>query len=590
MKKRLIYNICSALAGIALLGGCKAEELGPTIPIPEGMGKATAIDAPSVKVIDVRTDGFTAQWDQVVDAVSYEYTFDEDEPVLTPDISVTFAGLAVNTEHILKIRALPRAESGRLESEYVSVNVVTCEVAPLDKPNLIVGSAFTSITVVSWEVVPDAAAYEYSFDGAAPDTTGKTFWTRKGLIKGREYTLKVRALAGDDNYRYTDSEPAEVTFTPTDDGGGEIFFSGFGASSDAVSFNAYANAGQYYWYDLSPAIVYLRSGSRELFVDSLKNAIRNRADELMKKGTSKADAYASVLKSGSANVTIGAYASLSYLVTAFGMDLEGNIITDTTFVPIATTADLYTDGPTYLDEGGWFTQTIMLGSTDSLATRYLSFKRIGTGVTDVKYLLYTTDKFKNVFDMDKELTQDVLNRVKDAVNENGSVATDEALAKINSTTGYNAGYSNRIPGTSYTLVALATNESGKQILAINSIRMRSAATPNKWLGYKLTSTTTTSVTLRLTLESGLDAVSGKLLLAPYTETTTNYTRADYQNLVLEKGTELTADQIAELCKKGYISVTTAVEQSDTDGYIAIFTLTNSTGDTAVVNSARIRTK
>jgi len=588
MKKILLY-INSILAAVALFNGCQQKELGPTIPIPDDKGKATKIDAPSVKVIDVSTDGFTAQWDQIADALNYEYTFDQEEPVVTAETSVTFSGLAVNTEHVLKICAYPRSESGRLQSDYVSVSIVTCEISPLDKPALTAGSTYTSITVISWDIVPNATAYEYSLDGAAPDTTTKAFWTKKGLFEGREYTLKVRALA-DEMGRYTDSEAAEIKFIPTNDGSSEIFFSSFHATSDAVNFNAYANAGQYYWYDLTPASIYYKSASKEAFVDSLKNIIDKKAQALIEKGTPKADAYAQVLHSGSANVTLGAFASLSYLVTAFGMDLDGNILGDVTYVPVTTPADLDTDGPTYLGEGGWFTQTIMLGTTDSLATRYLSFKRKGTGVTDVHYLLYTTDKFKSTFDMDKELTTDVLNRVKEAVAENGAVATETAIEKINSDSGYSAGYSNRVPGTSYTLIALATNEEGKQILAINSITMRSTATPNKWLGYKLTATTTTTISLRLTLEAGLDAVSGKLYYGPYDETTSTYTKADYQRLVLEKGTSLTDTEISTLCSSHQVTTVTNVEQSATDGYIAIFTLTNSTGNTAVVNSGRIKTK
>ena len=588
MKKTLLY-ISAAVTFLSALSGCKQEELGPTIPIPEDKGRETRIDAPSVKIIDVKTDGFTAQWDQIADAMNYEYTFDQDDPALTTETSIRFSGLAVNTEHTLTIRATPRAESGRLPSDFVSVNVVTCEVGALDKPALIAGSTYTSITVISWDVVQNATAYEYSLDGAAPDTTTKTFWTKKGLFEGKQYTLKVRALSGDSD-RFSDSEAAEITFTPTDDGSGEIFFSGFHATSDAVNFNVYANAGQYYWYDLTPAAVYYRAESKEAFVDSLKGIITAKAQALVDKGVSKPDAFARVLHSGSADVTLGAYASLSYLVTAFGMDLDGNIVGDVNFTPLTTPADLDTDGPTYIGPGGWFTQTIMLGSTDSLATRYLSFRRKGTGVVDVRYLLYTTDKFKSTFDMNGDLTADVLNRVKEAAMENGAVATETALEKINSENGYQAGYTNRVPGTSYTLAALATNDKGEQILAINSITMRSSTKPNKWLGYKLTATTTTSITLRLTLEAGMNAVSGKLYYGPYDETTAKYAKSDYPDLVMEKGTDLTDAQIQELCQKGYISTVTTVEQSDTDGYIAIFTLTNSTENTAVVNSGRIKTK
>lgn len=572
--KRHIYIIAAFL----VLAGCSPQELGPTIPMPEEMDEGSPLETPGVRIIDVGTDSFTADWEPVPDALEYEYTFDGGEPQTISVTNIVFSGLSADTEHVLNLWAKPRKENGRLPSLPVSVTVITSEVTPLDKPNLTVGSPYSSICVISWGAVQGAVGYECTL-GERKDTTTKTFTTYKGLIEGREYTLEVRSLCGD-NWQRTDSEPSLISFKPVNDGSDKMFFSSFSTASDALSFNVYANQAQYYWYDIVSKVKADKYASQQARVDELKASLDRSAEALVATGMNRADAYASVLKSGSANVRVPAYASMTYSMLWFAMDLEGNV-SDISEKELTTPADLDSDGPFYASPGDWFTQTVMLGATAATSADHIYFTRKGTDVVSINYMLYSTSTFIKTYG--DTVTDDVVNRLKENLTNNGSTATEDALAKVNSAAGYSAGYANREAGTSYTVCALATNSAGQQILCINSIKTRLTTDENSWITYALQSKSASGFVLRVKIAEGIDAVSGKFLCAPNTEITTSYTRAQYPALVLEKGTPLTTEQLSDLCTKGYATITVSDLEAATSYYIGT-AVTDSAGDTTVKSS------
>ena len=568
MKKLTLF-----LISLGALAACAEVELGPTIAVPEDQGEGSTIDAPGVRIIDVRTDGFTANWRMVTDALEYEYVFDEDEPAVTRDTVLIFTGLEVDTEHILKIKANPRVESGRLPSPYVSVNVVTNEITTLDAPNLTAGSTYSSISVISWSVVPLADRYEWELSNGESGTTTKTFVTFSGLLEGRGYTLKVRSIPADE-VSYNISDWAEISFTPVNDGSATLLSSSFSATSDAISFNVFASSGQYYWYDVIPLLEYNSYESEEAYLEALKAEVKALADEQVAAGKDEQEAWSAVLKSGSANIVCPAYASLSYSIALVGFDLGGNVTTELLRKELTTPADLDSDGPEYKSEGDWFSQTVMLGTSDP--TSYVYFKRIGTDVVSLRYLLYTTVKFVKSYG--EEMTQDVVNQLISKCEESGSEASETALEKINSSAGYTAGYSGRLAGTSYTVIALATNSAGEQILAVNSITTRSTTAENNWISYALTSKGSDTFNLKVKILEGQDAVAGSYYIAPYSEVSGTWARSQYGTLLEQSGTAMDADQISSLCENGYCLLSPTGLTAETQ-YIIIASVTNSLGDT-----------
>lgn len=585
MSMRRLSYIPVALAALLLAVSCNSDKLGPTIPIPEDQGEGSAVDAPGVRIIDVKTDAFTANWKMVPDALEYEYVFDDGEVCVTKDTTLTFTGLAEDSEHVFRICTVPRVESGRLRSDEVVVHVLTSLMQPLDAPALSLGTVSTATTIISWGVTPEADSYQWEL-GERNGTTNKTFLVFQGLLENVEYTLKVKSIPADGSPR-AESGWAEISFVPVRDGSEKMYFSNFQAISDAISFNVYANKGQYYWYDLVSAVKYNASSSDpESYAASLKAGIDAKVDALVESGMSRQEAYASVLKSGSASVFSGAYASLSYVVTAFGLDLAGNIVTDITTRNLTTPATLDSDGPHYEDAGDWFTQSMMLGSTDATSTTYIYFNRKGTGVTSVQYLLYTTSKFEKRFGT--VLDQVAVNEIKSTVRSDGSVASADALSKVNTSAGYTAGYSGREPGTSYTLIALATNEKGATKLVVNSIRTRSTTEKNNWISYSLRSSGTDTFTIRVIVDSCSDAVAGGFYCAPLADVTSQYSRAEYRQMVIAEATPFTDAQIAEIASSGYATVTISGLTSGVQ-YFAGSYVTNSAGDTTVLTSS-VKTK
>ena len=574
-----------ALAAVCL--SCTEADKISHVDIPDEIGEGSALSVPAVRIIDVRTDGFTANWEQVSDALQYEYVFDEGDTLFTQETNLIFSGLEVNTEHNLTMRALPREESGRTASKYVHVNVVTSEILPLDSPALTAGSTFSSTTVISWEPIPGAAEYEWTLaSGGETVQSGRTsftFVTFKGLAEGREYRFEARAIPQDGAER-SPSAASGLDFTPVSDGSETLLFSDLKAGSDAISFDVYANSGQYYWYDIIPLAQYREFADEQSYLQAVLNSLEAEVKVLTDGGTSSADAWAETLHSGSQNVVFPAYASLSYSITVFGMNLEGQITTEVTRQEMTTPSDLDSDGPSYKSEGDWFGQSVFLGTNP---TTSLGVKRSGTNVASLKYLLYSSAGFKNTFG--SELTAEVIDQVRSYVAENGNEYDSDAIAEINSSAGKTGYYSNRTPGTGYTAIALASNTDGAKILCINSITMRSTTDENRWLTYAFSSIGSTAFTVKISIADGLDAVSGKFFIGDYDEVTASYSKAQYRDLVLSQGRDLTSDETNALRSGGSVSVSESGLVSG-KSYIAGFAATNSTGDTTVTMTGKVTMK
>lgn len=584
--------LVASLAFTGMMLSCQKQKEA-LILIPEDQGQGSHIDIPGIRIIDVKTDRFTANWKMVQDALEYEYIFNGGDTLYTRDTSLIFRDLKVDTEYILRMRALPRKESGRLASGYVSVNIVTSEVQPLDSPDVVAGSTYTSTSVMSWDIVPNAATYSWTLSYSDPGTSEETiadrgetyqnYITLKGLIENRQYFFSVIAVP-EDVQNYTPSSPTKISFTPKSDGSAKLLFSNFATTSDAVSFNIFANAGQYYWYEIIPKTQYDKYGSDETYLSSITSELESKAQALIDAGTSKADAWAQILQSGSKNVVQPAFACLTYSIAIFGMDLDGKVTTAFTRKEMTTPSDLDSDGPAYKSAGDWFEQSMFLGNDP---TTSIGVKRIGQSVAEVKYLLYSTSGFIKKYGSD--LTQSALDMIIEYVEENGNESSEDVLAKINSASGSTGYYSNRTPGTGYTIVSLAKNETGKQILQVSSITTRSSKEENRWLTYGFRSIGSNSFIVQLKLASGIDAVSGKFLVANYDEITSKYSKADYPALVLSQGRDMTAEEVSAISAQGKVDITQNDLTSGSSYFIG-FAITNSAGDVTVTTTGKLTTK
>lgn len=578
-----IDKIWAAAAVLVALSSCAGKELGPTIPVPSDQSEGSSIDAPSISIIDVKTDGFTAVWDIVSDAKYYEYSFDGGETMQTEGTLLQFSGLEVDTEHIFRMRAMPRTESGRLPSSYVSVNVITSEIQPLDMPALKTGSSSTTMTVISWGAVPGAIGYEWMMEGRDTVFTDRLFLTLEGLSDGEGYIVRVRSIAAGDNTQKTDSDWAEISFTAFNDGSEVLSFSNFTATSDGISFDVYGGASQYWWYEIIPKTEYLRYNSHEEYLDSVKSKLSTQVEELSARMTSR-EAWASVLKSGSAAVNEGAWASLHYMVTVFGMDLEGNFTTSTQPRELITPSDSESDGPSYIPSATWFSQTLSLGTATSdtsktSPTKYISIVRKGTGIEEVFYKTFSTSSF--IKNYGQEMDDEAVSKLQNDLMTSGAQADSSIIAKINSTSGCTTGSGNKEPGTGYTVAALATSKNGAKALCVNSIRTRTSVSDNCWLRFSF-SRTQSSLTINTNLKDGLDAVSAKYLFGLTSDITGQYSRIRYKEAVISIGTDMTDSQISSFNENGRVALKFEGLEANTL-YTAIVMVTNSCGDVTLIS-------
>lgn len=447
---------------------------GCTGPVSEDRA-AQVLARPEVSVRGLSSTGFTLVWDVVENADSYTYEFNGEPAVTTEDRSLAFSGLEKHTEYVISVKADAAEGSPYRSSEFTYVHVFTDDLVHLDTPELILGSAYASKTIISWSMVSGAAGYEYTINGRTTETE-ETQAIISGLEPGKEYTFTLKAISADPQ-NALDSEPAVLSFTTEEGDLPRFLIVPTSVVADAVSFDVYAEAGNLYYHDVVPGYLLARYTEEEL-METYRTAILQYAEE---QGISLSLALSAVLTSGTRSFTVtGLVSEMTYAVVAFGMDTKGELTSNLYVKEVKTTATGASDGP---DFGGsdWFSQRFYLDNTISAlsgedwTTSAVTYWE-GMDVEDMRYRVLPTDDFNTLFSdpPDQELLKSFLK------DENYAyVASQGILAAINSV-GITMLSSGLSPGISYTLSSLAVSDGGEELLSVNSLTTKSDPTARTW--------------------------------------------------------------------------------------------------------------
>ena len=459
--------VMAASSVLFLLIGCGSETKEETL--------SETLKTPDAKVSEVTVSGFRVDWGKVYGAENYTYSLDGAEADSTKALFVTFNGLDAAKEYVVKLQAEPVKGSSKTSSEPVYIHVRTSDISQLKKPEITVGSAYASKTIISWSVIPGAGSYEYTV-GEISGTTTENRVTLSNLAKGTDYIFTVKAIPVGSGS--TASESARASFTTSSEDVPTLLIVPENVLADAVVFDVYATPDATYFYDVVSSSTLMQFDEATV-IERYRSAIIEYAKS---KGISLRLAMASVLKAGTNSIGVSnLFSEMSYDIIAFGMDYDGNITTGLYTKRITTTATGWSSGPNY-GGTGWFSQSFFItnaylaisgyGWTNSVWTTWK-----GKSVNSIRYRVLPTSTFNEAFSdpYDKEAVKTFLKDTSYsyAVKQN-------ALKQVNSSDGYNM-VNPCSPGVSYTMSALATSSSGEEELTVNSITTKTTGEAYTWV-------------------------------------------------------------------------------------------------------------
>ena len=554
--------VMAASSVLFLLVGCgsdtKEETLSETLKTPE------------VKVSEVTVSSFRVDWGKVYGAENYTYSLDGAEVDSTKALFVTFNGLDAAKEYVVKLQAEPVKGSSKTSSEPVYIHVRTSDISQLEKPEITVGSAYASKTIISWSVIPGAGSYEYTV-GEISGTTTENRVTLSNLAKGTDYIFTVKAIpAGSGS---TASESAQTSFTTSSEDVPTLLIVPENVLADAVVFDVYATPDATYYYDVVSSSTLLQFDEATV-IERYRSAIIEYAKS---KGISLQLAMASVLKIGTNTIGVSSLASeMSYDIIVFGMDYNGNVTTGLYTKRITTTATGWSSGPNY---GGtdWFSQNFYLtnaylgltgyGWTNSVWTTWK-----GQDVQSIRYRLLPTSTFNKVFSdpYDKEAVKAFLRDTSYSY-----AVRSDYLALVNSSSGYNS-VTPCNSGVSYTMSALATSTSGEEELTVNSITTKTTSEAYTWFSIAALVNEKygpTSSKMACVLK-GVGIESGKLVIIK-TAALANVPESSYPAIIADKGTELKESYLEYINGNGLALI---VDVEPKTSYTVMATVVNKAGD------------
>ena len=554
--------VMAASSVLFLLVGCgsdtKEETLSETLKTPE------------VKVSEVTVSSFRVDWGKVYGAENYTYSLDGAEVDSTKALFVTFNGLDAAKEYVVKLQAEPVKGSSKTSSEPVYIHVRTSDISQLEKPEITVGSAYASKTIISWSVIPGAGSYEYTV-GEISGTTTENRVTLSNLAKGTDYIFTVKAIpAGSGS---TASESAQTSFTTSSEDVPPLLIVPENVLADAVVFDVYATPDATYYYDVVSSSTLLQFDEATV-IERYRSAIIEYAKS---KGISLQLAMASVLKIGTNAIGVSSLASeMSYDIIVFGMDYNGNVTTGLYTKRITTTATGWSSGPNY---GGtdWFSQNFYItnaylgisgyGWTNSVWTTWK-----GQDVQSIRYRLLPTSTFNKVFSdpYDKEAVKAFLRDTSYSY-----AVRSDYIALVNSSSGYNS-VTPCNSGVSYTMSALATSTSGEEELTVNSITTKTTSEAYTWFSIAALVNEKygpTSSKMACVLK-GVGIESGKLVIIK-TAALANVPESSYPAIIADKGTELKESYLEYINGNGLALVVDVEPQTS---YTVMATVVNKAGD------------
>lgn len=236
-----IFYIIGTMLLIALVSGCKKDEI-------------AKLSTPAPKVDEVTESTATIVWDAVENAASYTYTVNDGDEQSVTETKVLIEGLEAETEYTVKVKAVSGDTGLYTDSDWASVKVTTAaegqSKTALATPAPQATEVSADAATISWEAVENAVSYTYTLNDGEETTVTETELSLGDLEAKTEYTLKLKADAGDSEL-YIDSEWAEVTFTTT-----EPAFEPTGYTvypMDPMVVMEYANIGTSFIRNISPS-------------------------------------------------------------------------------------------------------------------------------------------------------------------------------------------------------------------------------------------------------------------------------------------------------------------------------------------------
>ena len=552
----------AASSVLLLLAGCGSDTKEATL--------SETLKTPEAKVSEVTVSSFRIDWGKVYGAENYIYSLDGAEADSTKSLSVTFNGLEAAKEYVVKLQAEPAKGGSKTSSEPVYIHVRTSDISQLEKPEITIGSAYASKTIISWSVIPGAGSYEYTV-GDISGTTTENRVTLSNLAKGSDYIFTVKAIpAGSGN---TASESAQASFTTSSEDVPALLIVPESTLADAVVFDVYATPDATYYYDVVSSSSLMQYDEATI-ISRYRTAIIEYAKS---KGISLQLAMASVLKVGTNTIGVSSLASeMSYDIIAFGMDYNGNVTTGLYTKRITTTATGWSSGPNY---GGtdWFSQNFFITNSYLSITGYGWTNSVwttwkGSDVQSIRYRLLPTSTFNKVFSdpYDKEAVKAFLRDTSYSY-----AVKQDHLSLVNSSNGYNS-VTPCNSGVSYTMSALATSASGEEELTVNSITTKTTNEAYTWFSLAaLVNERYGSTSSKMAcVMKGVGIASAKLIVVK-TSALDGIPESSYPAIIENKGNELSAAYIDYINGDGLALLVNVEPQTS---YTAMATVTNKAGD------------
>lgn len=207
MKYMKIFAIAAALCAVT---ACDDDEIKISSYLPE----------PASSELSVTVSSLSLSWEAVQGATQYGWQLlsSEGENLrgdVTTSTSVLLKDLTPDTEYVFEVWAYAPVYGSVGNSKILSQRVRTAAQVVLGTP-VVQYELDGDAAVVSWEPVENAASYSVtvtSADGLVnkTSTTEDTSTKVSKLTSEVEYTVRVKALSGEE--KYLDSESTSVNFT-----------------------------------------------------------------------------------------------------------------------------------------------------------------------------------------------------------------------------------------------------------------------------------------------------------------------------------------------------------------------------------------
>lgn len=567
------FYIKASIAVMCLLGlnACSTDDT-------DGVAGGTPVPQPQIAVQNVSNTGFTLRWEAVEAAGSYIYSFNNGEQITTTKCEIVFDRLNSLTEYVVAIKASPKDPSHYSESAYAYVHVLTDDINQLKRPDITLGCAYASKTIISWTPVADAASYEYVFNGKTYSTE-QTQIELNMLSKSTPYTFQVRAISGDEG-RLTHSALSTLEFTTEATDMPTLIVSPQTVTSDSITFDIYATSDQTYFYDIIPATIFAKIPPDQI-LELYRTTLIEEAEKM---GISFPLAMAAQLVSGNTTTQYQKLIpELSYIIMCFGMNIEGELTTGLYSTKFKTPIDGYTDGPNF-GNVAWFKQKYYITSDLVMAgydlTNSTHSSWTGQDVSSVRYKAFVTSRYKELFP-DTESIRSFLE------SDYADVVADAFISSVNTPAGL-INVFGASPGRAYTLATLASSTSGASVLCVNSVTTKTDNKVATWFQ----AFTNSSEGYEDPSISCLGVLKGKeLATCRYGLFDENSIKdidpSKYPQLIEEFGKDIAAENIPKINSDGgYGMVFTGLTPETT--YVFMATAVNTVGD-ALTRSDKITT-